>query len=261
MGANIADELLAKEKFGKAVIGYDNIDNARILKKLFQRPYFRVNLVPDVAGAEMCGTLKSVAAIAAGLVEGLGYGANSKAAIMRQGLSKMMKFSIRLYPGIREETFLESCGVADLVATFYGGRNRMVVMEYAKNGCCGHPNIVQQARQPESFDALEAALLNGQKLQGVMTSEEVQEILATRGWEKDFPLFTTINRIINYQLDPSFVVKYEEGAQRPVLAKQLAATAYSWLPPPIPSEPIAPVTLEPVPVPRRAPFDVFSMFK
>jgi len=251
MGANIADEL-AKEEFGEAVIGYDNIDNARILKKLFQRPYFRVNLIPDAAGAEMCGTLKNVVAIAAGLVEGLGYGANSKAAIMRQGLSEMMKFSIRLYPAIREQTFLESCGVADLVATCYGGRNRMVAMEYAKRWLAG---------QPESFDALEASLLNGQKLQGVMTSEEVQEILATRGWEKDFPLFTTINRIINYQLDPSFVVKYDEGAQRPVLAKQLAASTYSWFPPPMPTVPIAPVTQEPEIVPRRAPFDIFSMFK
>ncbi len=89
-------------------------------------------MVPDTAGAEMCGTMKNVVAIAAGFVEGLGFGANSKAAIMRQGLKEMMQFSIRLYPSVRAETFLESCGVADLVATCYGGRNRRVALEYAK---------------------------------------------------------------------------------------------------------------------------------
>lgn len=68
------------------------------------------------------------------------------------------------------------------------------------------------AGKPASFEELEASLLNGQKLQGVMTSQEVQEILRARGWEQDFPLFTTVNRIINKQLDPSYVVKYLEGA-------------------------------------------------
>lgn len=49
-----------------------------------------------------------------------------------QGLSEMRKFSRELYPTVRDETFFESCGVADLIATCYGGRNRLVAMEYTK---------------------------------------------------------------------------------------------------------------------------------
>lgn len=54
----------------------------------------------------------------------------------------------------------------------------------------------------------QAELLNGQKLQGVLTSNEVQEIIARNGWEASFPLFTTINAIVNGRLEPSAVVRY-----------------------------------------------------
>jgi glycerol-3-phosphate dehydrogenase (NAD+) len=85
------------------------------------------------AGAEMAGTLKNIVALAAGFVDGLGYGANSKAAIMRQGLSEMQRLSVALYPTVRMETFMESCGVADLIATCYGGRNRLVAERWVKD--------------------------------------------------------------------------------------------------------------------------------
>lgn len=54
-----------------------------------------------------------------------------------------------------------------------------------------------------------AELLNGQKLQGVLTSNEVQEILGRNQWEAQFPLFTTINGIVNGRLDVSAVVRYK----------------------------------------------------
>jgi glycerol-3-phosphate dehydrogenase (NAD+) len=56
----------------------------QVLKKLFQTKYFVINLLPDVPGAEMCGTLKNIVALAAGFIDGIGLGPNSKAAIMRQ---------------------------------------------------------------------------------------------------------------------------------------------------------------------------------
>lgn len=51
-----------------------------------------------------------------------------------------------------------------------------------------------QAGKPRSFEELESEVLKGQKLQGTLTSNEVQEILRARGWEKEYPLFTTVNR-------------------------------------------------------------------
>ncbi|GFR51762.1 hypothetical protein Agub_g14217 [Astrephomene gubernaculifera] len=203
MGANIATDI-GREQLSEAVIGYDNLDHAERFKKLFQRPYFRVSLLPDPVGAEMCGTLKNIVALGAGMVDGLGLGPNSKATIIRQGLVEMRAFSRALYPSVRDDTFLAGCGVGDLVATCYGGRNRLVAEEWTRG---------QLAGQPRTFEELESTLLRGQKLQGVLTSNEVQEILRVRRWEQQYPLFTTINRIINGFLPPKFVVDYEVGSQ------------------------------------------------
>eukprot|EP00798_Chlamydomonas_sp_ICE-L_P025777 gene25777-11445_t len=194
MGANIAADI-GQEQLSEAVIGYYNMKNAQLLKRLFHTSYFKVSILPDAPGVELCGTLKNIVAVAAGIVDGLGYGNNTKAAIMR--LSKA------LYPTIRDETFLETCGVGDLIATCYGGRNRRVAMEWAK---------AHEAGQPKSFVDLEKDLLNGQKLQGLLTSNEIQETLEAKGWEKEYPLFTTLNRIVNSKLPPSMIVNYEDGA-------------------------------------------------
>jgi glycerol-3-phosphate dehydrogenase (NAD+) len=55
-----------------------------------------------------------------------------QAAIMRQGLGEMRVLAERIYPTVRDLTFFESCGVADLIATCYGGRNRLVAESYVE---------------------------------------------------------------------------------------------------------------------------------
>ena len=136
MGANIAADI-GRGELSEATIGYTVLANAQLLQDLFETESFYIQLVPDVAGAEMCGTLKNVVALAAGLVDGLGLGPNTKAAIMREGLAEMMALAKVLYPGVRDATFLESCGVADLIATCTGGRNRRVAMEFAARRTAG----------------------------------------------------------------------------------------------------------------------------
>ncbi|KAF8104323.1 hypothetical protein N665_0174s0009 [Sinapis alba] len=198
MGANIANEI-AVEKFSEATVGYrESREIADTWVQLFSTPYFMVTPVHDVEGVELCGTLKNVVAIAAGFVDGLEMGNNTKAAIMRIGLREMRALSKLLFPSVKDSTFFESCGVADVITTCLGGRNRRVAEAFAKSG------------GKRSFDELEAEMLQGQKLQGVSTAREVYEVLNHCGWMEMFPLFSTVHEICTGRLKPEAIVHYRD---------------------------------------------------
>ncbi|KAI9033654.1 glycerol-3-phosphate dehydrogenase [NAD+] [Phycomyces nitens] len=180
-GANIADEV-AQEKFCETTIGCRSQADGELFFKLFNTDYFHVNVIRDYVGVELCGALKNVVAVGAGLSDGLGYGSNTKAAIIRLGLMEMRKFGQTFFGGVEDTTFFESCGVADLITTCSGGRNRKVAEAFALTG--------------KPIDELERELLNGQKLQGTLTAQEVHQFLDARNMTSEFPLFETVYRII-----------------------------------------------------------------
>ncbi|VDM22401.1 unnamed protein product [Hydatigera taeniaeformis] len=64
---------------------------------MFQTPYFRISVIADEVGAELCGALKNIVAIGAGLGEGLGLGENTKAAIIRLGFMEMKRFIFQFF--------------------------------------------------------------------------------------------------------------------------------------------------------------------
>lgn len=116
-GANVANEV-AEEKFCETTIGYREEQDGKLFQKLFDTPKFRVQLIDDVQGVSLCGALKNIVAVAAGFVDGLGLGNNSKAAIIRLGLLDMKNFAKEFFPDVKDETFLqESAGVADVITS------------------------------------------------------------------------------------------------------------------------------------------------
>jgi glycerol-3-phosphate dehydrogenase (NAD+) len=193
---------IGAEQLGEGTVAFEDPEHASLFSQLFSTPYFHVSTSTDVVGAEVCGMLKNVVALAVGMVQGLGLGMNSQAAIMRVGLNEMRSLAKELYPSVQDATFFESCGVADLMASCMGGRNRKVAYAYTQAVAKG---------ETRTWDELEAQLLNGQKLQGVLSSHEVQQLIAARGLEARFPLLTTINKVVCGVLQPSDVLRFQEA--------------------------------------------------
>ena len=168
MGANLANEV-ARGDFCESTIGCRDEATGRVLRQLFHTENFMITVVKDVRTVEICGALKNIVACAAGFAVGQGLGDNTNAAVIRLGLKEMIRFCSLFYSnGFCEATFFESCGVADLVTTCYGGRNRRVSFEFAKR------------KGAASMQQLEAELLGGQKLQGPQTAAEVYDFLKSQ---------------------------------------------------------------------------------
>jgi glycerol-3-phosphate dehydrogenase (NAD(P)+) len=105
---------------------------ARLVQKSLSGGSFRVYTNTDVTGVELGGSVKNVMALAAGMVAGLGFGANSVAALVTRGLAEMTRLA--LASGARPETLMGLAGLGDLVLTCTGGlsRNRFVGQELGR---------------------------------------------------------------------------------------------------------------------------------
>jgi glycerol-3-phosphate dehydrogenase (NAD(P)+) len=120
-GPSFAKEVALKMPTAVALASYDP-EAGKTAQKLMSAPYFRVYTNSDVIGVELGGAVKNVIAIAAGVLEGLGFGYNTMAALLTRGLAEMARLGAAM--GADQRTFSGLAGMGDLVLTCTGGLSR-----------------------------------------------------------------------------------------------------------------------------------------
>lgn len=97
------------------VVGSKKEETARYLQDMFMNEVFRVYTSPDTLGMELGGSLKNVIALAAGIADGLGYGDNTKAALITRGIAEIARLGVKMGGAI--ESFTGLTGIGDLIVT------------------------------------------------------------------------------------------------------------------------------------------------
>lgn len=113
-GPSHAEEV-AIEMPTTVVVASDDIETSQIVQDVFMNQYFRVYTNDDLVGVELGGATKNIIAFGIGILDGLGFGDNSKAALMTRGLTEMSRFGVE--QGADISTFSGLAGVGDLIVT------------------------------------------------------------------------------------------------------------------------------------------------
>lgn len=113
-GPNLASEV-SRGQPAASVVAIDDAVIATALQELFSSPTFRVYTNDDVVGCEIAGVVKNVIAIAAGIVQGMGFGDNTRATLITRGLAEMTRLALAL--GGQPMSLAGLAGVGDLIAT------------------------------------------------------------------------------------------------------------------------------------------------
>lgn len=113
-GPNHAEEVGLKNPTA-TVVGSNSRAAAEKVQDAFMLPYFRVYTNPDIVGVELGGALKNIIALGAGIIEGLGLGDNTKAALMTRGITEITRLGIAM--GGQPFTFSGLSGIGDLIVT------------------------------------------------------------------------------------------------------------------------------------------------
>lgn len=113
-GPSHAEEV-GRGKPTTCVVGAKSKKIAEYIQEIFMSKVFRVYTSPDILGIEIGGSLKNVIALAAGMADGLGYGDNTKAALITRGIAEITRLGIAM--GAKAQTFAGLSGIGDLIVT------------------------------------------------------------------------------------------------------------------------------------------------
>jgi glycerol-3-phosphate dehydrogenase (NAD(P)+) len=181
-GPSHAEEVGRKMPTTVAVASSD-IEAAQKIQDMISCERFRVYTNPDVLGLELGGSLKNIIALGAGIADGMGYGDNTKAALMTRGLAEMVRLGVAL--GAKEETFAGLAGIGDLIVT--------CTSMHSRNRRCG-------IMIGEGVDPKEAQDRVGMVVEGVFTAEAAVQLAEKAGVE--MPITENIYRVLQGEVDP-----------------------------------------------------------
>jgi len=159
------------------VVGAKTKKTAEFIQDIFMNDNFRVYTSPDLIGIELGASLKNVIALAAGIVDGLGYGDNTKAALMTRGIAEVSRLGVKM--GGKLETFLGLSGIGDLIVT--------CTSKHSRNRNAGYL-IGQGATMKEAMDEVK------QVVEGVFCSKAALGL--AKKYDVCMPIVEQINEVL-----------------------------------------------------------------
>ena len=159
------------------VVGARTRQIAEYLQEIFMSPVFRVYTSPDVLGIELGAALKNVIALAAGVADGLGYGDNTKAALITRGITEIARLGKKM--GAQMETFYGLSGIGDLIVT--------CASVHSRNRKAGYL-IGQGCTMEQAMDKVQMVV------EGVYSARAAREL--AEKYEVEMPIITEVNRVL-----------------------------------------------------------------
>ena len=169
------------------VVGAKTKATAEYLQKMFMNEVFRVYTSPDILGIEIGGALKNVIALAAGIADGLGYGDNTKAALITRGITEIGRLGIQM--GGKMESFTGLTGIGDLIVT--------CASVHSRNRKAGYL-IGQGKTMQEAMDEVQMVV------EGVYSAKAA--IKLAEKYKVSMPIIEQVNQVLFEGKDPAKAV-------------------------------------------------------
>lgn len=166
----------------------DDLETAEVVQDIFTNTCMRVYTNPDMRGVELCGAMKNIIALAAGISAGLGYGDNAKAALITRGMSEITRLGLAM--GCMEQTFAGLAGMGDLIVT--------ATSVHSRNNRCG--NLIGKGVTPE-----EAIKQVGMVVEGINAISAA--IKMADKYKVELPIVSAVDAVVNHGANPGETVQ------------------------------------------------------
>lgn len=177
------------------VVSSKDEESANIVQDLFMTNNFRVYINEDLVGVEIGGAVKNIIALAAGVCDGIGYGDNTKAALMTRGMAEIVRVGMKL--GGKPETFLGLTGMGDLIVT--------CTSLHSRNRRAGY--LIGSGKSAE-----EATKEVGMVVEGVKACRAFYEL--KERLQVEMPITDTLYRVLFENKDPKDAVVFLMGREK-----------------------------------------------